>query len=58
MGVALLIASTPALLGRNGQVAGGRDTVYGSEGWEFESLRARQRVGSPVWFIIQSVQCH
>ena len=29
-----------------------------SEGWEFESLRARQRVGSPFWFIIQAVQCH
>ena len=29
---------------RNGQVAGARDTVYGSEGWGFESLRARSFV--------------
>jgi hypothetical protein len=26
---------------QNGQVADARDTVYGSEGWGFESLRAR-----------------
>jgi hypothetical protein len=30
---------------QNGQVAGAGDTVYGSEGWGFESLRARQVTG-------------
>ena len=33
-------------------------TRYGSEGWGFESLRARQRVGPPLGFIIQAAQCH
>ena len=30
----------------NGQVAGACDTVYGSEGWGFESLRARPGIGA------------
>ena len=32
----------------NGQVAGTRDTVYGSEGWGFESLRARHGLSTEL----------
>jgi len=35
------VSSISAGQQRNGQVADRRDTVYGSEGWGFESLRAR-----------------
>src|SRR5262249_60163454 len=43
------------------QVAGARGTVYGSEGWGFESLRARHRLPRSqrwllsTWIIVHSI---
>jgi len=36
-----LVSSSPAGQWGNEQLVNARDTVYGSEGWGFESLRAR-----------------